>query len=345
MSSISPAVAASIAFPIGCYYLVRPLSSRTARFIISTFGSAAITYWNCRSIPSGSFSGMMRCAFLWMSSIRLVDLMTRPDEERKNLTLLQYAGKFAYFALPISPNPNPRPMKQMLQFQAYHLALALSKVASAHFLRSWLLRCVLLAGGGQVIRQHYLLTVQFTAILTVITFLSTAMNDLQIVFVSAITGDAYRVLEFSRWPILARSFREFWGVRYNRLVSALLKDSVFRPLKELGLSNTLAALATFGVSAALHTHVAHVCLREGELSSFLFFTIHGLLCALETHLGRAITNSPLWGVFTQATFWLTSPLYMGLFVYALPAWLLNNPPELPAPFEIPVPAGMYCPKP
>lgn len=295
---------------------------------------------------------MLRVSLYWMSSIRLVDLMTRPDEERKAMTLKQFASKFTYFFLPVSANPNPRPLRQHLLHLAYHAGLFVGKIVASDFLRTWFLRASLLSGGGQEARHNYWLTVQMSSLFALFVLATSASNELQILVTSAVTRDRYEVLAFNDWPLLATSFRELWGVRYNRLVNSLLRESVFTPLqRELHVSKEVAALAVFAVSGALHAHVAHVCFGGGirdAIYAFSFFAIHGLFCVAEARMarGKKQERNPLLGaLITQVGVALTAPLYLGLFVYASPAWVLNNPSDFRSPIEVPVPRWLYCPKP
>src|SRR4051812_18423181 len=105
----SPIACAWVAFPVASYFLVHPLSSQELRFAVTTAGCGALTYMGCKDIQPGFFSGMLRTSLYWMTSIRLIDLMMRPDDERKSMRFTDYVKKFTYFLLPVSANPNPRP--------------------------------------------------------------------------------------------------------------------------------------------------------------------------------------------------------------------------------------------
>jgi hypothetical protein len=322
------------------------LSSQRLRFAITTAGCGALTYLGCQNLPQGFLTSTLRVSLYWMSSIRLVDLMTRPNAERSSLTMPQFVGKFAWFLFPVSPNPTPRPFREHLQYLGYHTAMLAGKLAIGPFLRTWLLRSIFLVGGGEVARRHYLLAVQLSSLWAMVVFTGTIMNEMAIILTSAVTMDRYNVLPFNNWPLLATSFREFWSKRYNLLVSSLLKESVFQPLQREGLSREWAALAVFAVSGALHIHVAQISFGFGALSSFIFFALHGVFCWAETRAPPQYRkNKLLSGVVTQVGLALTAPLYLGLFVYSMPNWLLNNPPEIPSPIVLPVPAWLYCPKP
>lgn len=150
-------------------------------------------------------------------------------------------------------------MRPWLKYVAGHLALAAVKMSTVRTTQCLLLPMLTVAkraldaevllssmevtGGGDQIRQSAALTMQYSVTFgvgacTILTcsrthatqqvtfFTGTAMNDLQIAVVSLLSGDRYNMAPFSDWPILAASPREFWGRRYNLLISGLLHRSV-----------------------------------------------------------------------------------------------------------------------
>lgn len=74
------------------------------------------------------------------------------------------------------------------------------------------------------------------------------------VAMSVYTG--LRTVDVNLYPLTATSSpSDFWGRRWNRLVSNGLKRAVFKPLRMGGLSRPLAALATFVASGLLHEYM------------------------------------------------------------------------------------------
>jgi hypothetical protein len=53
----------------------------------------------------------------------------------------------------------------------------------------------------------------------------------------------------------ATSPSDFWGNRWNRMVSSGLKRGIFVPLRKASFSRPTAALATFAVSGLIHEHI------------------------------------------------------------------------------------------
>ncbi len=112
-----------------------------------------------------------------------------------------------------------------------------------------------------------------------------------------------------RHPILARSVREFWGLRWNRIVSAWLDARFARPLAKRGRPK-LGALLAFVASAALHWYVAAPALGPAwAMLVFAFFVVQGLLALAEGPLRVARWRPALAHVWTVSVLALSSPLF------------------------------------
>ncbi|CAL4890082.1 unnamed protein product [Urochloa decumbens] len=82
-------------------------------------------------------------------------------------------------------------------------------------------------------------------------------------------------------PYLASSLREFWGRRWNLMVSAILRPSVYDSVRARA-GKAAATLATFLVSGLMHeAMVYYLTLRSptGEMTAF--FLLHGACCVAE----------------------------------------------------------------
>mmetsp|Transcript_5815 Transcript_5815/g.11388 ORF Transcript_5815/g.11388 Transcript_5815/m.11388 type:complete len:424 (+) Transcript_5815:32-1303(+) len=93
------------------------------------------------------------------------------------------------------------------------------------------------------------------------------------------------------------SVSDFWGRRWNRLVHGVLKRGVYKPVRKQSNSKTIAALAAFIASGALHEYILVLLslpvLVDGGASSkystftpvygkqFCFFAWNGMLMVLE----------------------------------------------------------------
>ncbi|KAF8693400.1 hypothetical protein HU200_038793 [Digitaria exilis] len=87
--------------------------------------------------------------------------------------------------------------------------------------------------------------------------------------------------QFDR-PYIASSLRDFWGRRWNLMVTAILRPSVYDPVRARTGKPT-AAMATFLVSGLMHeAMVYYLTLRMptgGEMTAF--FVLHGACCVAE----------------------------------------------------------------
>jgi alginate O-acetyltransferase complex protein AlgI len=96
-------------------------------------------------------------------------------------------------------------------------------------------------------------------------------------------------------PAAATSLREFWGRRWNRIMSGMLRDLLFTPLaRHVGV--VAASAAVFLYSGVLHEFVS-VLAGGGYGRPTLYFLIQGAGFLLEgTRLGkRALAGAPLLG--------------------------------------------------
>ncbi|RLM75269.1 putative long-chain-alcohol O-fatty-acyltransferase 1 [Panicum miliaceum] len=86
--------------------------------------------------------------------------------------------------------------------------------------------------------------------------------------------------QFDR-PYLASSLRDFWGRRWNLVVPAVLRPSVYGPVRARA-GRAAGVLAAFLVSGLMHeVLVCYLTLRPptGEMAAF--FLIHGACCVVE----------------------------------------------------------------
>jgi hypothetical protein len=108
---------------------------------------------------------------------------------------------------------------------------------------------------------------------------------------------------FQRAPLAARAPSDFWGHRWNRLVSAYLAGECYVPVaRRHGRAAGLAS--AFAASALLHAvPMALTVGAWGALAMVAFFGLHGLAVAMEgrVRLGR---------VHTWVLFGATAPLFV-----------------------------------
>lgn len=129
-------------------------------------------------------------------------------------------------------------------------------------------------------------------------------------------------------PYLATSLQEFWGKRWNLMVSNILKPTVFEPTRLLFTSlmgrnwaTFLGVLATFFVSGLMHELVFYTYGRQKTRWEVMcFFLIHGVSLCFEIGLKKvvngkfrlpAMVSRPLTIMYVVVTsFWLFFPPFL-----------------------------------
>jgi hypothetical protein len=111
--------------------------------------------------------------------------------------------------------------------------------------------------------------------------------DLLLPFIAAASGVLGMAVEpqFDR-PYLASSLRDFWGRRWNLMVSAVLRPAVYGPVRARAGKAT-GVLATFLVSGLMHEAIVYyVTLRPPTGEMTVFFLLHGACCVAEEQCAR-----------------------------------------------------------
>lgn len=111
-----------------------------------------------------------------------------------------------------------------------------------------------------------------------------------------------------RTPIAARSLAEFWGQRWNRVVSAWLHTFVYLPLARRRCPR-LGVFCAFLVSGVLHGWVILVAIGiSGALAILLFFVVQGVFVLAEHRLGVRAWPVPVARGWILAVLLASSPL-------------------------------------
>ncbi|XP_061353234.1 probable long-chain-alcohol O-fatty-acyltransferase 2 [Gastrolobium bilobum] len=129
-------------------------------------------------------------------------------------------------------------------------------------------------------------------------------------------------------PLLSTSLQDFWGRRWNLMVTSILRPTVYEPtLKAAGnvvgpqWAPLPAVLGTFVVSGLMHELILYYMGRlEPTLRMTCFFVLHGLCLTAEIALKKTLTarfrlprfvSGPLTAGFVLATcFWLFLPEFI-----------------------------------
>ncbi|KAF5192293.1 Acyl-coa--sterol o-acyltransferase [Thalictrum thalictroides] len=99
-------------------------------------------------------------------------------------------------------------------------------------------------------------------------------------------------------PYLATSLQDFWGRRWNLMVSNILKPTVYDLVKQVSmkmlgnkLATSLAVFSTFVASGLIHEMIYYYLLRETPTWEVTcFFILHGILVVLEILVKKAMKD-------------------------------------------------------
>lgn len=111
-------------------------------------------------------------------------------------------------------------------------------------------------------------------------------------------------------PLSSRSVREFWGVRWNKLVGGWLRENVAAPLRTR-TSAAAAMAAAFAVSAVIHWYLVAVSLdlRSAAVMA-AFFVAQAALIASERALGVERWPTAAARAWTIVALLATAPLFV-----------------------------------
>ncbi|KAH6795885.1 hypothetical protein C2S51_036871 [Perilla frutescens var. frutescens] len=129
-------------------------------------------------------------------------------------------------------------------------------------------------------------------------------------------------------PYMATSLQDFWGRRWNLMVSNILHPTVYRPVRSIGAryvprkwAPVPAVLATFVVSGLMHELIFYNIGRlrpTGEM--FCFFLLHGAsvsseivvkkLCEGKFSLPRIVSGALTLAYVIYTSFWLFFPPFL-----------------------------------
>ncbi|KAL6992882.1 hypothetical protein U1Q18_011000 [Sarracenia purpurea var. burkii] len=99
-------------------------------------------------------------------------------------------------------------------------------------------------------------------------------------------------------PYLSTSLQDFWGRRWNLVVTNILRPTVYDPVKSVSTrlvgrkwGQCVALLATFFVSGMMHELIFYYSGRmKPTLEVTSFFLVHGVCLALEIRLKKALNG-------------------------------------------------------
>ncbi|KAL4566888.1 hypothetical protein LXL04_031014 [Taraxacum kok-saghyz] len=117
-------------------------------------------------------------------------------------------------------------------------------------------------------------------------------------FVRFFLGFKFEIEPQFNEPYLATSLQDFWGRRWNLMVTSILRPTVYDPIREISLpvlgklwSRLPAIFATFVVSGLMHELIYFYLTRVPPTWEVTwFFMLHGVCTAVEVAVKKAVNG-------------------------------------------------------
>lgn len=301
----------------------RVLSPWTRVGVVLT--ACAVPLWTLNGLRPLEFNTLLTTAMTYVFAIHLVSIVAMPGFP--TMSARAYFGGLVWYAFPLVERSPAQRKEGLLRAFVQSVGCALLKLLCGLYLREFLL--VLLADGAQItmVKNSSALTTLGAALYFCLILCSTWTNDVMQAIVPLITAGRYSVLSFDDWCLTSTSIGEFWGRRYNRIVSTLLRERVYEPLQALaGWSKEAASLASFAASALFHAHLSHTTFRAASAQTAAMFLLQGMGILTERRLGIRRRGAVVGWAWTASFIAATGPLFFGLFVRAGAPFLAGMPP-------------------
>ncbi|CAF4167135.1 unnamed protein product [Rotaria sp. Silwood2] len=294
-----------------CYYVIRPISNRFIRFVLTFVSCAFLSYITCQNLPQFHAATILTVAVCWLMSMRLIAMTL--FSRKTSLTFRSFLLKILWIYFPLVPKEKATNQWPII----FSIVLIVVKLLVNHWIYRWSIVCELGVNYARI----------FMFYLSIMTI--SYIFDTEMIVVRIFTRDKYTLESVTNFPIFSLSLQEFWGRRYNRIVHMVLKESVFEPVRVEFSSSIVGALATFIMSGLLHVHVCLVAFddRSSSFPTFIFFFLHGIACCLETTVKIKFPDHIRW-IITQTFLLITSPLMLRPFIEKGSPFLMLNPPPL-----------------
>lgn len=279
-------------------------------------------------LPPFQFNTLIKTALAHLLVIYLVSVVAMPGFEAA--CARDFFGGLAWPVLPLrerGPAERQKSRRSRLRESGLHLGYAAFKLLCGIYLRESLLAFLEEGAQLEAVKGSLALTTLGAALYFVLILCTTLSNDILQAVVPLITEGRYGVLTFEKACLASTSLGEFWGRRYNLVVSTLLRERIYQPLRSLaGWSKGSANMASFAASALLHAHLAHTTFRAAPLQTAAMFLLQGVGIAAERRLGIRRLGAVLGWAWTASYIAATGPLFFGLFVHAGAEFLKALPP-------------------
>ncbi|KAM7492746.1 hypothetical protein LguiA_035667 [Lonicera macranthoides] len=285
-----------------CYYVVSRLSKPIPRFL-SLLPVISLFIFLPFSLSSVHFVGPTVFYLVWLANFKLLlfSFHLGPLSSPLSLSLFHF---IAIALFPIKPKqspnstPTPTPTSKTLL-----LIFSIKVVLVAVIIRAYNFR--------QFLHPHF------------IYLLYCCHVYLGVELILAMSAAPFRAIlgldlepQFND-PYLATSLQDFWGRRWNLMVTSILRPTVYNPVRRKW-GQLAGVLATFFVSGIVHEVIYYYLTRvDPTWEVTWFFVLHGVCTAAEIAVKKAVgdrwrlhraVSGPLTLVFVTVTaVWLFFP--------------------------------------
>ncbi|XWS19325.1 hypothetical protein CRYUN_Cryun31cG0005500 [Craigia yunnanensis] len=144
--------------------------------------------------------------------------------------------------------------------------------------------------------------------------------------------DRYETVQLFNKPYLATSLQDFWGRRWNRYASNILRETVHKPIRKMltgfvgvGAARVLTLICSLVVSGVLHEMLFYyiTCGKKPTWEVTCYFVLQGLSMAFEASFKKCvrIKEWPTWNLLHP----VVSAIWTCGFVVVTFFWLLVLP--------------------
>ncbi|XP_042492933.1 probable long-chain-alcohol O-fatty-acyltransferase 5 [Macadamia integrifolia] len=293
----------------------------------SLLASLSFCYFVIRKIPKGFFRLLTLLPFLYLFTLQPLNF-TSPTLRSTSAFLITWLANFNLLLFSFDKGPlSSHPPKSLLRFicEAF-LPIKVkqgSSLNSTPTIIGFAIKCFL----NVLVLYIYSYHSQIHPKIMMAIYGCYVYLALELLFASG-TATAKLLLGIelepqSNKPYLATSLQDFWGRRWNLVVSSILRPTIYKPVKEISIrvldrkwAAVPAILATFIVSGLMHELVFYYytsCSPTWEVT--WFFILHGICTAMEVAAKKALAwrlrsavSCPLTVVFVAVTtVWLFVP--------------------------------------
>ncbi|KAF8410809.1 hypothetical protein HHK36_003346 [Tetracentron sinense] len=293
--------------PIICLFVILPLSLKSVHFVgITAFFIVWLANFKLLlfSFGQGPLSTNPSISLLHFISLTILPIKIQQHPSHQNLKIKETPSQS-----PLKPQNKPTPSHQITSKS--------TKSPLNYAVKGLLLASII---GASNYSQHIHPSIILLLYCFHLYFALEIIFAMFATFARAVLGVELEP-QFNE-PYLATSLQDFWGRRWNLVVSSILRPAVYEPIRDFTTqifgrtgAALLGILCTFGVSGLMHELIFYYLgIEEPTWEITGFFLLHGVCLAVEVALKKAFAGK------YQVPKAVSGPLAVG-FVLVTGYWL------------------------